>query len=492
MPSLVLMENAGRGAAEALLAAYPSARRFVVVCGAGNNGGDGFVVARRLLVNGRSPSVLVLPDPASLEGDARASFESFAGLGGVYERLGPGTLAALDGALSTADAVVDAVFGTGLTRDIAGFERAVLERLDTALIPRVALDLPSGLDADRGVPLGFALHADLTLTFAHRKRGLETPIGRSFCGRVEVVDIGIPGGLAERLGYGVAALEPADAAAAIPRRGALSHKGSSGRVLVVAGSPGKIGAALLSAHGALRTGAGLVTIAAPPEAAAILDTRVLEAMTARLDPSGPESALALLLEHADAAVVGPGVGMSEAARRAVAYVVSSWTGRVVVDADALTHFAGRAGDLAAAAGRLVLTPHPGELARLLGMTTADIEGDRFSALAKAVEITQATVLLKGSPTLVGAPGVRVAVSEPGHPILATGGSGDVLSGAIGALLVAADPYRAACAGAFVHGRAAERLAGARGVDRGALAHEVADELPGAIAGLSPAGRFVSG
>jgi hydroxyethylthiazole kinase-like uncharacterized protein yjeF len=491
VPSLELMEAAGTGSAEAIAGEYPSAKRVTVIAGRGNNGGDGYVVARCLAAAGRRVRVLTTTDPGAAAGDARTNLERLRNTGGTVERLVESELAVLDEALRASDVVVDALYGIGLTRDLEGLDRAVVERLNLASIPVVALDLPSGLDADRGVPLGVAVRARLTLTFAHDKRGLCTPVGAEHAGRVRVLDIGIPAELSRQMRFGSALLETVDAARAIVPRTRLSHKGSSGRLLVVAGSPGKLGAALLVAHAALRTGAGLVTIATHPDAALALEGRVLEAMTLRLDPAEPEASLREHLEHASAVVVGPGLGLNAFASRLVTHLTQSFSGKLVVDADAITAFAGRAEGLSRSPGRLVLTPHPGEMSRLLGVTTEEVEADRFGAVERAVALTRATVLLKGAPTLIGAPGEPVAVCPTGHPVLATGGSGDVLSGCVGALLVAAEPYAAACAAAFVHGRAAAGLALRRGVDRGVLAHEIADEVPLAIAGLSSEGPFVS-
>jgi NAD(P)H-hydrate epimerase len=489
--SLELMENAGRGSAEAILGEYPSAQRVTVLAGRGNNGGDGYVVARCLAAAGLRVRVLTTTDPDAASGDARTNLERFRSAGGTVEGLADGALGALDDALRATDIVVDALYGIGLTRDLTGLDLTLVEHLNRSSIPVVALDLPSGLDADRGVPLGAAVRARLTLTFAHDKRGLCTPVGAEHAGRVRVLDIGIPGEVSRHTRFGSMRLESADAARAIVPRTRLSHKGSSGRVLVVAGSPGKVGAALLVAHAALRTGAGLVTIATHPDAAAAVEGRVLEAMTLCIDPTDPEGSLRAHLEQSSAVVVGPGLGFDDVAARLVAHLTTRYPGKVVVDADAISAFAGRAEELARSPGRLVLTPHPGEMSRLLGLTTAEVEADRFGAVASAVSLTRATVLLKGAPTLIGAPGEPVAVCPSGHPVLATGGSGDVLSGCIGALLATADPYGAACSAAFVHGRAAAGLALRRGVDRGVLAHEIADEIPVAIAGLSSDGPFVS-
>jgi NAD(P)H-hydrate epimerase len=316
------------------------------------------------------------------------------------------------------------------------------------------------------------------VTFAHPKLGLCTPRGAALAGQVDVRGIGVPDD-PSATGWSAELVEPADVTMRLPSRAATLHKSSAGRVMVVAGSPGKLGAALLSAHGAQRAGAGLVTIATSPATADALDHRVLECMTARIDPAAPEKSLEQLLGPADAAVVGPGLGLDAAARRVVGAVVLGFAGPKVVDADAISHFAGRTEDLRRARG-VVLTPHAGELGRLLGMGAEEVESDRFAAVARAVELTSAVVLLKGRFSIVGAPGALPLVNPTGGPVLATGGSGDVLSGIIGALCVGLAPRDAAFVGAYLHGAAADTWAAARGADRGLLAHELADELPAVI------------
>jgi NAD(P)H-hydrate epimerase len=486
VPSLELMENAGHGATELLLARFPAARQVVIVCGTGNNGGDGFVVARLLKSHGAEPLVLLVGDPARLHGDALANHRAWIDAGGAITEIDAHALSAFDGALATADLVVDALFGTGLDRGLSGLVSEVVSRLNAAHKPVLALDLPSGLDADRGVPLGVAVEATLTATFAQKKRGLCTPTGAEYAGRVEVVPIGIPAEIEERVGYGAFELEAADVRANVPRRSARSHKGSSGRVLILAGSPGKIGAALLVARGALRAGGGLVTLAAEPATAGVLEQRVLEAMTARIDPAAPEASLDPLLEKTDVVALGPGLGLDAFARRIVDHVALGFAGRVVVDADAITSFRDRVDALPKARGKLVLTPHSGELSRLIGGSAADVEADRFRSVERAVECTGQVVLLKGASTLVAGPGQKIAVNPTGNALLATGGAGDVLCGVIAALLAGVEPYGAACAGAYVHGKAADLLAEELGVTRGVLAHEVADAVPRALAAVCDA------
>jgi hydroxyethylthiazole kinase-like uncharacterized protein yjeF len=486
VPSLLLMENAGRGAADRVVAELRlpkgSAARVVIVCGAGNNGGDGFVVARRLLTWGADPRVYLLVKAERLSGDALVNYNAFLGLGGTVIELGLNQLSMLGSALESARALVDAVLGTGLDRPVTGFLRYAIEFMNGARCPVFALDVPSGIDADTGAVLGVAVRAHTTITFAHPKLGLLTPSGLEHCGQLYTVDIGVPDAGLAQVGYGAEIVEASDVLGALVKRSVSTHKGSAGKVTVIAGSPGKIGAALLAAQGALRAGAGLVTIAALPETAALLDQRVLEVMTARLDPARLEDSLDALLEHADAVAVGPGLGLDETARRIVDHVALRVAKTKILDADAITHFAGRAEALQGAPGEVVLTPHSGEMARLLGGSAEAVEADRFGTLSRAVALTQAVVLLKGHRTLVGAPDERVAINVTGSAVLATGGSGDVLTGitaGFGALL---DARRAAFSAAFVHGLAGERRS-AGGVDRGIVAHEIADEVPLALGDL---------
>jgi NAD(P)H-hydrate epimerase len=487
VPSLVLMENAGRGAAEVVEARLGKKKpaRVAVVAGPGNNGGDGFVVARRLLLRGHSARVLFCGKQEKLAGDALANHDAWVGVGGAVDVITEPDVAKLRAELAAADTVVDALFGTGLDRPLTGFFATVVQEMDAARDRVVALDVPSGMDANTGMPLGAALHARDTVTFAHLKLGLATSMGAERAGRVTVVDIGVPESLYTAVGSSARMLERADVASWLLPRGAGAHKGSAGRVVCIAGSAGKTGAALLVARGALRSGAGLVTIATFPDAAEALDRRVLEEMTARIDPARLEESLAELLEGANSVAVGPGLGHDEAARKVVDHVVTSFEGPAVVDADALTHLAGRLSVLKGAKGRRVLTPHPGEMARLLGLSTREVEADRFGAVARAVAESGAVVLLKGARTIIGAPGELPVVNPTGSPAMATAGAGDVLSGIIAAELAALrDPLRAACTGAYLHGASGEAWTARQGADRGLLAHELADGLPAALAAVT--------
>ena len=486
VPGLVLMENAGRGAAEVLvrelLAGDAAGARVAVVCGPGNNGGDGLVLARHLLGRGAIVEALLVGDWQRVTGDAHTHMEAWRGLGGTVRAIeGAGGGAAL----ASADVIVDALFGTGLDRAIAGTFAQVVAAMNAAAAPRFAIDLPSGLDADTGAELGIAVRARATATFAHFKRGLLTPGGASLAGRVHVVDLGVPAALGAAARTVAQRLSTSDVAGWIAARDPAAHKGSAGHVVVVAGSPGKIGAPQLVARGALRGGAGVVTIATWSEVAASVEGHVLEVMTARIDPARLFETLDAALAHKQGVVIGPGLGLGSDAQSAVTHVLGAWRGPLVVDADALSMFGGRP-EVFKQAGRAVLTPHPGELARLLGTTTGAVESDRFAAAQRLVEASGAVVVLKGAHTIIAAPDGRVAVSPVACPALATAGSGDVLGGIVGALACALPVFEAACAGVMLHALSGQAWSAAHGgADIGLLASEIADGVPSVRASLRP-------
>jgi ADP-dependent NAD(P)H-hydrate dehydratase / NAD(P)H-hydrate epimerase len=493
VPSLLLMENAGR-AASSILEAWLSAggpRRVAIVCGTGNNGGDGFVVARQLASRGHSVRVLVSGGRDALAPDARVNRDAWVGIGGALREL-PDGQGALDlGALdlesewAQCDLVIDALLGTGLSRPVTGRYRSLVEAINASGREVVSLDIPSGLDADTGVALGVAVVADLTITFGHPKAGLLTSGALDHTGELRVADLGVPQRLGPALTPRAHWLDASDLVGWVEKRARSTHKGRSGRVLVIGGSPGRTGAAVLSANAALRSGAGLVTIGAFAAATASLDSRVIEVMTRPIDVERLEASLDAALEHADAVVIGPGLGLDALARRVVDHVVLGHDGPKVIDADALTCFAGRAHELTRAPSRCLLTPHPAELGRLLGISAKDVEADRFTAIERAVALTGQALLLKGPHTLLCEPGAAPWVVSEGHPALAVGGSGDVLSGMTAAFIAQLGPLRAGALGAFVHGRAARLWVDAHGgADRGLFARELADFVPQALAALT--------
>jgi ADP-dependent NAD(P)H-hydrate dehydratase / NAD(P)H-hydrate epimerase len=474
VPSLVLMERAGRAVAMTArrLAAGVYGRRIVVVCGKGNNAGDGFVAARYLARWGAAPVVVLLGDPDGLRGDARTSFERLRGVPTVPS-------AALGRALHGAAAVVDAIVGTGFRGALEGSLAEAVERVNASGLPVVAVDIPSGVEGGTGRVEGPAIRARTTVTMAALKTGLLLPPGCEHAGVVEVADIGIAG---EHIAAGMSVPADADVTALLPPRPLTAHKRSVGTVLVVAGSVGMSGAAALASGAALRAGAGLVTIATASSVALEVDQTVLEATTLPL-PETPRGSIGsaaadAILERAsglDVVALGPGLTTDPGTVQLVRKVVGELDKPLVLDADGINAVAPVEGVLRP--GRCtILTPHAGELARLLGTSSKEISADRIGAARSAAERTGAVVLLKGFPTVVAEPGGRTVLVPRGGPALATGGTGDVLTGVVAALLASGiEPSAAAWAGAWIHGAAGDVAAAQRGV-RAVVAGDLLDAL----------------
>jgi NAD(P)H-hydrate epimerase len=481
VPGVALMEAAGRGVVDVLARVCDLARaRVVVYAGPGNNGGDGYVVARLCANRGAAVEVLRCAAEDKLRGDARTHMLACARSGvPIHDATTVGGLAAA----GPADVVVDALLGTGLARDVEGHLRAAIAHLNARPGLKVAVDVPSGLDSDRGVPLGDCVRADHTVTFAFAKRGLVGAPGFTFAGQLHVADIGIPESLARARGVAAVLLDERVLAPLRAPRDPMAHKGTAGHLLLVAGSTGKAGAALLAGGSALRTGVGLCTLAAPREIIGALDGKVAEVMTAAYDVG---ASLASLVAGRRAVAIGPGMPTDAAMRPVLAGLVAAAAAAglpVVLDADALNHLAAEPHLLDGIAGaRLVLTPHPGEAARLAGRPGAALQQDRVAAASALAARFSAIVALKGARTVVAAPDGRIAINPTGNPGLASGGTGDVLTGCVGALLAQGlEPFHAAAAAVYLHGAAADRVAARRGM-RGLLANDVIDALPETMAG----------
>jgi NAD(P)H-hydrate epimerase len=479
IPSLTLMDRAGRAVADAAVALAAPGGRFVVVCGGGNNGGDGYVAARVLRAAGRDARVIALVPPERLSPDARAVREQ-ADRAGVP--IDEGVLAPLEAGVG--DVVVDAIFGTGLGRAPEGPFAEAIARIDSARVAGarvLAVDVPSGLSADTGRPLGPCVRADRTVTFGFLKRGLVLHPGAALAGEVSVDDIGIPAEAARRVPVGCELLVELEARMLVPPRAPDAHKGDAGRLLVVAGSPGKTGAAHLALTGALRGGAGLVTLAARAEVLPFALAGRPEAMSVALAGSGPlgRADLQHLLaaaRDADALVIGPGIPRGPETGELLRAFLDRAAKPAVLDADALNALADGPSLVRGSGAPLLLTPHPGEMARLCGTTIADVQADRVGIAAVAAREWNATVVLKGARTVVADPEGPPAIIPTGSPGLATGGTGDVLAGLCGALLAGGLPPPAAGrAGAWVHGRAGE-LAARRFGERGLVAGDLGEAI----------------
>lgn len=458
VPSLTLMENAGRAVAEAIIKRF-SPRRTLVLCGPGNNGGDGFVVARLLSEAGWKVDLALYGAADRLTGDAAANSKRWQGK----------ILPAEPVLIATADLIVDALFGAGLDRDITGPLADIVTAMDRSPARIVAIDTPSGLDGATGEVHGIAASADLTVTFFRKKPGHLLEPGRGFCGELVLADIGIPGLVLEKIGAKAYANEPD--LWRVPLPVASGHKYNRGHCVVWSGDELHAGAARLCAYGALRAGAGLVSLAGTRAALLVHAAQVTALMLREADNAAALSGL-LADERLNALVIGPAAGISEATRDTVRAGLGSGAA-VVIDADGLSSFetdmAMLASDIAARAGRpVVMTPHEGEFARLF----PDISGNKLVRARAAAERMGAVVLLKGPDTVIAAPDGRAAINTNAPPTLATAGSGDVLSGIIGGLLAAGmDGFEAAAAGAWIHGAAANKFGGP-GL--------IAEDLPGLI------------
>ena len=491
IPGPVLMENAGRGAAAVTAAFVERQRRrrgeIVIVCGKGGNGGDGFVAARELQRRRLRPRVFLLAPAAEVRGDAALKLRALerAGIRPVVV----GDESALAAPLADAALIVDAILGTGSRGAPTGLIATVIERMNASGRPIVALDAPSGLDAERGVPLGPCVRATVTATFAGLKRGLVLEPGASLAGRVEVVDIGIPAAEASRA-TATFLLERDDIAAWLPPRPRDAHKGTYGHLLVISGSLGKTGAAALAGRAAMRSGAGLVTIATPASQQPIVAGLTLEAMTEAL----PETAAHTLSAKArepiselaaarDAVALGPGLGLDTETQDLARALVRELERPLVVDADALTSLAGHLDVLPAARGPRCLTPHPGEMARMLGVSTGDVQGDRVECARRFAVDRRVHLVLKGAVSVIADPEGRVYLNPTGNPGMASGGTGDVLTGMLGAMLARRMPPGAAtqCA-VYLHGLAGD-VAAERVGHEALIASDVVAALPDAFARL---------
>lgn len=483
IPGIDLMERAGRGLFELVCCLVPDGT-IAVVCGKGNNGGDGLVVARLLREAGREVDVHLLPDPADLVGDAHANLTRLPG--SPPRVFNPGALFEVAG-------IVDAVLGTGATGAPRGIAGDAVETIAAAAehgVTVIACDVPSGVDASTGEIAGPAVRARATATFHAAKPGLWISPGKQHAGEVVVVPIGIPEEDGARPPESAALIGTIDGGvlAELPRRGAGSTKFDGGSVLVCGGSTGLTGAPSLASAAAARAGAGYVTVLVPRSLNLVFEIRLAEVMSVPLsDDDGaltPAAVGAALerVERADALVLGPGLGRAEATAAFARALAAQAARPLLLDADGLNAHAGRLEELAARGAPTVLTPHGGELARLLGVTSDEVRARRLTLAREAAERANAVVVLKGDDTLVACPDGRVAVSRGGAPALATAGTGDVLSGTVGALLArGVEPFTAACAGVELHRRAG-RIVGARVGVEGAIATDVVEALPAARRG----------
>lgn len=500
IPSIVLMENAGRqvvAALESLVDDLPS-RVVAILCGTGNNGGDGFVVARALQQRGLEPSVFLIGTTADVRGDARINLDILGQLGTPIVEIADASAWELHGSEVTgADLVVDAIVGTGLNRPLSGLHETIVLDVNASGASVVAIDLPSGVSADSAEPLGPSIHAAVTVTLAAPKVPLVLPPAEHTAGDVVIADIGIPPFVLDDVeGPRLYLLTREYVRTLVPPRSPDAHKGDFGRVVVVAGSIGMSGAAALSARAALRTGAGLVTVATPASVQPVVAGLGSEFMTVPLpDADGRVTAEAVdrvLDLPADVVAVGPGLGTGPGVTAFVRALLERCETPLILDADALNACAG---DPAVLVGReerpVVITPHPGEMARLIGCATEDVQANRVGLASEFAARHGVTVVLKGYRTVIATPDGDVFVNPTGSPGMATAGSGDVLTGMIAAALAQLlDPSTACQLATYLHGAAGE-LADADEGEMSMVAGDIVSHIGDAVQELMARERVAS-
>jgi ADP-dependent NAD(P)H-hydrate dehydratase / NAD(P)H-hydrate epimerase len=483
IPAIVLMENAGRAVFEEVAKrwAKKDVEKVIIIAGKGNNGGDGFVAARHLWNSGYDVSVYLIGRTSEVKDHARVNLDIIIAMGlPITVVLDNTDLELLRNDLGCRKPYlcIDAIFGTGLSKEVKGINRSVIECINDSSIPVISVDIPSGLDADLGLPLGISVRASLTVTLAYPKVGLVLSSGVPYTGELVVKDISIPRAV-EDSSWKVRLMK-SEILENIPIRGPEAHKGDFGRISVFAGSPGFTGAACLACEAALRAGAGLVTLCVPAGLNPVMEMKLTEAMTRPLggpdelyfSPSMIEQAIDNL-KKSDAAIVGPGIGTSEKIPEFVQELIRNSDKPMVIDADALSILASNRKKLKIPA---VLTPHSGEMARLIGWDIQSINRDRIGAARQCASLYNAVAVIKGFRSVIVSPDGRTAINPTGSNSMASGGMGDVLSGIIGAFLAQGlSPFNAACLGVYIHGLASDMVS--ETMARGQIASDLLIKIP---------------
>jgi NAD(P)H-hydrate epimerase len=496
VPSLMLMERAGAGIVAQLAARYGilARRRVAVVCGKGNNGGDGFVVARLLRKAGARVQIFMLASASELSRDAKVMYRRYLRTAKASSVTRVTDAARLAGDLNSHDLVVDAILGTGLSSPASGLYQATIDAINSAGRPAIAVDLPSGLHADTGAVLGSAVKADLTVTLALPKLGLYIGAGIDCAGLIRVVDIGIPPSYIDALDSRLYLLTSGSVAATLPIRRPSAHKGTFGHAGIIAGSAGKTGAAAMAALAALRVGTGLVTVAVPSSVNDVLEAKLLEAMTtpmpetkARTFARSGLDRLQAFVNARTAAAIGPGLTTHPETVELVQELIKRIERPCVLDADALNALAGKPALLTECKIPPILTPHPGEMARLETEATAQsVNADRLGIATRFARERGVYVILKGARTVIARPDGTAAICPTGNSGMATGGTGDALTGiVVGLLAQGLSAWDAACSGVYLHGLAGDLAAHKQG-QAGMVAGDLIAEIPHALASCASA------
>ena len=490
IPGRVLMENAGCGATRVLLDKFSelARKRIAIVAGRGNNGGDGFVIARYLAHKGLNVKVFLLAQHTTVKGDAAANLALLASLGVQVIEM-PDQIAFIKQktTLRHQDIWIDAILGTGLDSDVRGYFKEVIDFINSSGKPVFAVDIPSGLNSDTGQPCGICIQAHVTATFAFAKTGHILFPGASYTGKLEIIDIGIPPHIADDVAPKQYLLTPDLVQAAYKPRPPDIHKGRTGHLLVISGSPGKTGAAAMTAMSAVRAGAGLVTLGIPKSLNPVLETQVIEAMTwplsetldGVLDETSFDQIMNLLSDK-NCLAIGPGIGQAEETKNLVQRLIQESPVAVVMDADAINNFADNAKILKKCKIPIILTPHPGEMARLINSTPREIQEDRINCARDFAVKYNVHLVLKGAATVIAHPDGRVFINPTGNSGMASGGMGDVLTGVIAGFVTQGYSLESAAhIGVYLHGAAADTLCQSV-APFGYLATEVINAIPSQI------------
>jgi len=494
IPGAVLMENAARGAARSFLEHFDPAdgSSVLVICGSGNNGGDGYVAARYLSQAGLRVMVIVIGESGKISGEALLNLEIIRHMNlDIREAPDPEGWKKVRKYLKECDYIIDAILGTGLNSPVRGYYGQVIKEINSVLKPVMAIDIPSGLNADTGMVMGVAVRADLTVTFGYPKLGQVLFPGVDMVGRLVRIDIGIPDMVSASVESPCRMLEAGDFSGLFGEEKRDIHKGARGHLLILAGSTGKTGAAALAALGALRAGAGLVTVGIPKSLNSILEAKLTEAMTETL-PETPEGTLSVkakdeivrLMEGKSAVAMGPGLSQNPETSDLVRKIIKECKLPMVIDADGLNALAKDKGSMKGMGKGKILTPHPGEMGRLAGLTAKEVQADRVGTASRFAQEHGCCLVLKGARTLIAEPDGKIFLNPTGNPALSSGGSGDVLTGLISGFLARGwDSALAASAGVYLHGLAADLLAEDMG-QAGVLAGELPDVIPGLMDALA--------
>ena len=466
MPSVVLMENAGRSTYRLAKERYFSGKeRVTIFCGRGNNGGDGFVIGRYALRDGFQTRAFLLCKASDLKGDAALNMGVYKSIGGEVFECADKPKRIRDG-IRDSDIIIDAIFGTGLSKPVSGIEKAVIEEINASGKPVIAVDIPSGIDGKTGHPLGTAIRATHTFTYGYPKIGQILQPGAYHTGKLTVIDISIPSLIEEKLGFDGRVIEGAMIRGFLKERLPWDHKGTFGHVAVIAGSPGKTGAACMTSQAALKIGAGLVTLLIPASLNSIVASKLTEVMTYPVKDKGTGyfclsayKEIADFVSDKDVIVVGPGLSQEPDTTMLVRELYQNVNKPFVIDADGINAFQGQTNIIKGSGREAVFTPHPGELSRLMGVTPNEINDDRIGAALRFVRHTGANLILKGARTVIVSDKEELFINPTGNPALAKGGSGDILTGFVGGILSQGyAPIEASIIGAYLHGYIADTWA----------------------------------